>query len=123
MWDRIQGTWKRCSGSLRVQWGMFICDNSMVFRGKRDQLVGSIQERYGIVGKDIEAQADEFARSLILGDFDLAADLSSAHREQARRGDKSRETFSVFAANNKKAGSHIDPPLSQEHPEKVGGLS
>lgn len=89
MRDRIQGRWKRCSGSLRVQWGMFICDNSMVFRGKRDQLVGSIQERYGIVGNDVEAQADEFARSLILGDFDLAADVSSAPREQARRGDKS----------------------------------
>ncbi len=89
MWDRIQGKWKCCSGSLRVQWGMFICDNSMVFRGKRDQLVGAIRERYGIAGKDVEAQADEFARSLILGDFDLEADLSSAPREQARRGDKS----------------------------------
>ncbi len=89
MWDRIQGKWKRCSGSLRVQWGMFICDNPMVFRGKRDQLVGAIQERYGIAGKDVEAQAEEFARSLILEDFDVEADLSSAPREQARRGDKS----------------------------------
>ncbi len=89
MWDRIQGKWKRCSGSLRVQWGIFICDNSTVFRGKRDQLVGSIQERYGVVGKDVEAQAEEFARSLILGDFDVEADLSSAPGEQARHGDKS----------------------------------
>jgi uncharacterized protein YjbJ (UPF0337 family) len=67
MWDRIQGKWKRSSGSLRAKWGMFICDNSMVFRGNRDQLVGAIQERYGIVGKDVEAQAGEFARSLIFG--------------------------------------------------------
>jgi uncharacterized protein YjbJ (UPF0337 family) len=89
MWHRIQGKWKRCSGSVRVQWGMFICDNSMVFRGKRDQLVGAIQERYGIVGKDVEAQANEFARTLILGSFELEADLSSAPREQARRGEKS----------------------------------
>jgi uncharacterized protein YjbJ (UPF0337 family) len=89
MWHRIQGKWKRCSGSLRAKWGMFICDNSMVVRGNRDHLVGAIQERYGIVGKDVEAQADEFARSLILGAFDLESDLSSAPREQARRGDKS----------------------------------
>jgi uncharacterized protein YjbJ (UPF0337 family) len=80
MWDRIRGKWKRCSGGLRVQWGMFICDNSMVFRGKRDQLVGAIQERYGIAGKDVEAQAGEFARNLILGAFDSEADLFSAPR-------------------------------------------
>ncbi len=89
IWDRIQGKWKRWSGSLRVQWGMFICDNSMVFRGKRVQLIGSIQERYGFVEENVEAQVDEFARSLILGDFDLEADVSSAPRGQARRGDKS----------------------------------
>jgi len=89
MWDRIQGKWKRSSGSLRAKWGMFICDNSMVFRGNRDQLVGAIQERYGIVGKDVEAQAGEFARSLIFGAFDWESDLSSATREQARRGGKS----------------------------------
>ncbi len=89
MWDRIQGKWKRCAGSLRVTWGMLICEDSIVFRGKRDQLVGAIQERYGISGKDVGAQAEEFARSLVLGACDLEADLSSTPREQTRHGENS----------------------------------
>jgi hypothetical protein len=34
-----------------------------VIRGKRDQLVGKIQERYGIAKEDAERQVEEFTRT------------------------------------------------------------
>ena len=50
-WDRIEGNWKQFKGKAKEQWGKITDDNLDVIAGKRDQLVGMIQESYG-VGKD-----------------------------------------------------------------------
>jgi uncharacterized protein YjbJ (UPF0337 family) len=34
-----------------------------MIRGKRDQLIGKVQERYGIAKEEAERQVDEFSRS------------------------------------------------------------
>jgi uncharacterized protein YjbJ (UPF0337 family) len=47
-WDRIAGSWKQFKGSAREQWGELTNDQRNVIAGKRDQLVGRIQETYGI---------------------------------------------------------------------------
>jgi uncharacterized protein YjbJ (UPF0337 family) len=46
-----------------------------VIRGKRDQLVGKIQERYGIAKEDAERQVEEFSRS-----FDTASGKARSTR-------------------------------------------
>jgi uncharacterized protein YjbJ (UPF0337 family) len=45
------------------KWGKLTDDDLEVVRGRRDQLIGKIQERYGIVRTEAEKQVDEFARS------------------------------------------------------------
>ena len=50
-WDRIQGNWKQITGKAQEQWGKLTRDDLDVVAGRRDQLLGKIQERYG-VGKD-----------------------------------------------------------------------
>jgi len=50
-WDRIEGNWKQFKGTVKEQWGKITDDNLDVIAGKRDQLVGKIQESYR-VGKD-----------------------------------------------------------------------
>jgi uncharacterized protein YjbJ (UPF0337 family) len=50
-WDRIEGNWKQFTGKVKEQWGKLTDDDIDVIGGKRDQLVGKIQESYGI-GKD-----------------------------------------------------------------------
>jgi uncharacterized protein YjbJ (UPF0337 family) len=50
-WDRIEGNWKQFKGKARERWGKITDDNLDVIAGKRDQLIGLIQESYGI-GKD-----------------------------------------------------------------------
>ncbi len=57
-WDRIQGNWKQFKGQAKEQWGKLTDDDLDVAAGKRDQLAGKIQERYGIAKDEAERQID-----------------------------------------------------------------
>jgi len=60
-WDRIEGNWKQLSGKVRQQWGKLTDDDFDVIAGKRDKLIGTLQERYGWAKREAE---DEVARRL-----------------------------------------------------------
>jgi uncharacterized protein YjbJ (UPF0337 family) len=62
-WDRIEGNWKQLKGKAKVQWGKLTDDQLDVVAGKRDQLVGRVQEQYGIGKDEAEKQVDLFAHS------------------------------------------------------------
>lgn len=62
-WDRIEGNWKQFMGKAKAQWGKLTDDDLNVIKGKRDQLVGKLQERYGIAKDEADRQADEFTKS------------------------------------------------------------
>jgi uncharacterized protein YjbJ (UPF0337 family) len=53
-WDRIEGNWKQFKGKAKEKWGKLTDDDLDVVSGKRDQLAGRIQERYGIAKDDAE---------------------------------------------------------------------
>ena len=55
-WDRIQGNWKQEDGKAKAQWGKLTDDDLVVVAGRREQLAGKIQERYGIAKDDVERQ-------------------------------------------------------------------
>lgn len=63
-WDRIEGNWKQVMGKAREKWGKLSNDDIEVIGGRRDQLVGRIQERYGIARDVAQKQADEWAAAL-----------------------------------------------------------
>jgi uncharacterized protein YjbJ (UPF0337 family) len=46
-WNRVEGNWKTFKGSIKEQWGKLTDDDLDVINGRRDQLEGKIQERYG----------------------------------------------------------------------------
>jgi uncharacterized protein YjbJ (UPF0337 family) len=55
-WDTIAGNWKQATGKLKEEWGELTDDDLTRIAGKRDQLVGRIQERYGIAKDEAERQ-------------------------------------------------------------------
>jgi uncharacterized protein YjbJ (UPF0337 family) len=55
-WDRIQGNWKQFKGNAKQQWGKLTDDQLEVIAGRRDSLVGTIQEAYGISKEETEKQ-------------------------------------------------------------------
>jgi uncharacterized protein YjbJ (UPF0337 family) len=60
--DQIKGNWKQFVGKAKEKWGKLTDDDWKVVEGKRDQLVGKIQERYGIAKEEAERQVAESER-------------------------------------------------------------
>jgi uncharacterized protein YjbJ (UPF0337 family) len=50
-WNRVEGNWKQMKGKVKEQWGKLTDDDLDVINGKREQLEGRLQQRYGY-GKD-----------------------------------------------------------------------
>lgn len=63
-WDSIEGNWKQFSGKVKSKWGELTDDDLTVIGGKRDQLAGKLQERYGYAKERAEKELDEFTASL-----------------------------------------------------------
>lgn len=58
--DRIEGQWQRVKGKVREHWGKLTDDDLEVIAGKRDQLAGLLQQRYGAARDEIDRQIREF---------------------------------------------------------------
>ncbi len=54
--DIIAGQWNRIKGEIRERWGKLTDDDLDQIAGRRDQLIGAIQIRYG---RDREAVEEE----------------------------------------------------------------
>jgi len=61
-WDQISGQWKQYKGKAKEKWGKRTDDEIEVIQGKRDQLVGKIQQRYGIAKDQAEKDVDQWAK-------------------------------------------------------------
>ena len=62
--DQISGQWKQYRGKIGQQWGKLTDSEVEEMKGSRDQLVGRIQEKYGVAKDEAERQLDEFGQSL-----------------------------------------------------------
>ena len=60
-WDRIVGNWKQFEGSIREKWGKLTDDELEQAKGNKDQLIGKIQERYGISKDEAKREFHEWA--------------------------------------------------------------
>jgi uncharacterized protein YjbJ (UPF0337 family) len=63
-WDQIAGSWKQMKGKAKEQWGKLTDDDLAFIDGKRDELIGRIQERYGVRKEVAERQLSEWERGL-----------------------------------------------------------
>jgi uncharacterized protein YjbJ (UPF0337 family) len=63
-WDRVEGNWKQFKGNVKQQWGKLTDDHLEVIAGKRDKLVGKIQETYAITKEETEKQVSAWQSRL-----------------------------------------------------------
>ena len=61
--DIFQGKWKQIKGQAKQKWGELTDDELDQIDGKRDELVGKIQEHYGIAKDEAEEQVNQFESS------------------------------------------------------------
>lgn len=62
-WDQFAGKWKQSKGRIRERWGRLTEDDLEVIAGRREQLTGLLQERYGFIKEAAEVQINEFLKS------------------------------------------------------------
>jgi uncharacterized protein YjbJ (UPF0337 family) len=60
-WDHVHADWDQVKGKVKSKWGKLTDDDLTVINGKQDQLVGRVQERYGIAKDEAERQVKEWA--------------------------------------------------------------
>jgi uncharacterized protein YjbJ (UPF0337 family) len=46
-WDRVEGNWKEFKGKVRQKWAKLTDDDLEFVKGKRTELAGRLQQRYG----------------------------------------------------------------------------
>lgn len=66
-WDQVEGKWEEVKGQVKEKWGKITNDDLMVIQGKKDQLLGKLQERYGYTKDQAHKEIDGFMKSCSCG--------------------------------------------------------
>jgi uncharacterized protein YjbJ (UPF0337 family) len=59
-WSQIEGQWNELRGQVKSQWAKLTDDDLMNVAGKKDQLLGKLQQRYGLLKADAEVQLEKW---------------------------------------------------------------
>jgi uncharacterized protein YjbJ (UPF0337 family) len=62
--EQLEGNWSQLKGKVREQWGKLTDDDIAVVNGRRDQLAGKIEERYGLAKAEVAQQIAQWERRL-----------------------------------------------------------
>ena len=60
----LEGKWKEFRGKVKEQWGRLTDDELDRIDGRRDQVVGLLQEKYGYSLERAEEEYDDFVDAL-----------------------------------------------------------
>jgi len=63
-WDQISGQWREAKGKLRTKWAKLTDDDLEAINGKKDVLVGRLQQRYGHKKDEAEREVDSFLEGI-----------------------------------------------------------
>ncbi|HHX43960.1 MAG TPA: CsbD family protein [Chloroflexi bacterium] len=62
--DILEGQWKQLRGQIREKWGELTDDEVDQIAGRRDRLIGMLQEKYGYTRQEAEDRVNAFVREL-----------------------------------------------------------
>ena len=63
-WDQVEGKWTEIKGQARQNWGELTDDDLAQASGKREELAGKLQYRYGKTKEEAEREIDDWIASL-----------------------------------------------------------
>lgn len=63
-WEEIHGSWQELEGRVRAKWNKLTDDDLGEIAGKKDELLGALQRRYGYEKEEAMKHVDEWADSL-----------------------------------------------------------
>ena len=62
--EEIIGNWNIVKGKVKEQWSELTDDELLKIEGKKDQLIGAIQKKYGVGKEQAEKQFTAFEKDL-----------------------------------------------------------
>lgn len=85
--DQLEGKWKQLKGSVKQQWGKLTDDDLTFINGKSEELVGKVQERYGIAREEAQRRVNDFlgANNVTAGTNTPAGTPTREYESHARR--------------------------------------
>jgi uncharacterized protein YjbJ (UPF0337 family) len=99
-WDRLEGQWKQQRGKAVYHWGRVMNDELSAILGKYEDLVGKLQEKYGIAKEEarhrvleykiIVKQLKEANSKLMKLHKSLSSRKKSAKRQRKQKGSPRR---------------------------------
>jgi uncharacterized protein YjbJ (UPF0337 family) len=95
-WDTVKGDWKQFEGKVKEQWGKLTDDDLKRIEGRRDQLAGAIQKRYGIEKDEAERQVTAFEQTCEHGQNEENRPQMDSHGRETRE----KNTMGQSATNN-----------------------
>jgi uncharacterized protein YjbJ (UPF0337 family) len=60
-WKIFEGRWNEFKGKVKQKWGKLTDDDITVIAGKKDVLVGKLEQLYGKTRDELEREVDSFA--------------------------------------------------------------
>ncbi len=63
-WEQVKGHWKPLKGTVKRKWRDLSYDEIDIVGGKREELIGRLQAKYGYTKEKAEQEADAWARGL-----------------------------------------------------------
>src|SRR5262245_26306498 len=99
-WDRLEGDWKQLRGKAKEKWGRLTDDDLTAISGRRAQLEGKIQERYGYAKSQARKEIEDWYRSTVRTEIQSLASsvghiankqIGRAHRIGSPNGPTSRK--------------------------------
>ena len=61
--DTLKGQWTQVKVRVREKWGKLTNDDLDQIQGRAEQLIGRVQERYGIAREEAKRQVDDWLRN------------------------------------------------------------
>jgi uncharacterized protein YjbJ (UPF0337 family) len=61
-WGRIEGNWKLVRSNIRKKWARLTEEDLAAINGRRDELEGKIQQRYGFALEHVRKEVDDWVR-------------------------------------------------------------
>jgi uncharacterized protein YjbJ (UPF0337 family) len=83
-WNRVEGNWKQFRGKVKEKWGDLTDDDLDVINGRRDQLEGRLQERYGYAKDQARKDVDAISAG-VLSHIETAVGALMLGERQAHR--------------------------------------
>lgn len=59
-WDQVEGNWTQWQGKAKQKWGKLTDDELTQAKGKKDEVAGLLQKKYGYAKEEAHNELDAF---------------------------------------------------------------